>query len=68
MVEISAKAKKIGGSIYVPIPAHVAKDEGIRDGKTVHFVLVTRERRGKGIVGMLPQAKAFRPTERMWND
>lgn len=68
MAELTATAKRIGGSIYVPIPAHVAKEEGIEEGKTVRVVVVARERRGKGILGMFPQVREFQRSERLWNE
>lgn len=68
MAEITTKAKRIGGSIFIPIPAKVARDEGIRDGKTVRVVVVTPERRGRGILGLVPQATEFRRSERLWDE
>lgn len=68
MVEITAKAKKIGGSIFVPIPAKIARDEGIRAGKTVRIVVVARDRRSEGVLGLFPKLKEFRRSERLWDD
>ncbi len=68
MAEITVKAKRIGGSIYVPIPADVARDEGINDGKAVRVVVVARERRGKGILGLFPRLTEFRRSERLWDE
>ncbi|HEX9709337.1 MAG TPA: hypothetical protein VGB42_05155 [Candidatus Thermoplasmatota archaeon] len=68
MVEITAKAKKIGGSIFVPIPARVAREEGIRDGKEVRIIVVATGRRSKGVLGLFPQLTEFRRTERLWDD
>lgn len=66
--ELSVKVRKIGGSLYAPIPAHVAKEEGIEEGKVVRIIVRSRERRGKRLLGRFPELPEFQRTERVWND
>ena len=68
VAEITTKARRIGGSLFIPVPAQVARDEGIADGKTVRVVVMTPERRGREMLGLFPQAKAFRRSERLWDE